>query len=102
MGGNKERKYTSFSSSTRQIDERRTTNDSGIMGNFDTSTKEAHYCEIIERILRINFRTFPTYLFECRWFEVVSRRHGSGIYMVDSTKIYKEKNVNKIVSRWVT
>ena len=48
---------------TRKIDESRTTNDCGIMGNFDTSTDEVRYCGTIERILKVNFRSIHIYLF---------------------------------------
>ena len=84
---------------TSQIDERRTTNDCGVMGNFDTIIDEARYCGMIKRILKIDFRTFRTYIFECRWFEGVSRRHESGIYMVDSTKTYKGKYDNFVLPK---
>ena len=56
---------------TRKIDESRTTNDCGIMGNFDISTDEIRYCGTIERILKVNLRSFHTYLFECDWFTSV-------------------------------
>ena len=84
---------------TSQIDERRTTNDCDVMGNFDTITDEARYCGIIKKILKIDFRTFRTYIFECRWFDGVSRRHESGIYMVDSTKTYKGKYDNFVLPK---
>ena len=74
---------------TGQIDERRTINDYGMMKIFDTITNKAHSCGMINRILEIDFKTFCTYIFECRWFDGVSRRHESGIYMVDSIKTYK-------------
>lgn len=81
---------------TRKIDESRTTNDSGIMGNFDTSTEEVRYCGTIERILKVNFRTFHTYLLECRWFAGVVKRHENGLYMVDSTQIHRGRTDNLI------
>lgn len=76
---------------TYQIDKKRTTNDSGVMGNFDTTSNEARYCGMIEKILKVNFRTFHTYIFDCKWFEGVSKRHASGI-MVDITRFHKGKN----------
>lgn len=76
---------------TRKIDEKRTTNDSGVMGNFDTSTEEVRYCGTIERILKVNFRSFSTYLFDCRWFAGVVKRHENGLYMVDSTQFHRGK-----------
>lgn len=82
---------------TRNIDERRTTNDCGIMGNFDTSTEEARYCGTIERILKLDFRTFQKYVFECKWFANVSMQHENGLYMVDSTQIHSGKNDNFIL-----
>lgn len=84
---------------TSQVDEKRTTMDCGVMGNFDTILDEARYCGMIKRILKIDFRTFRTYIFECRWFEGVSRRHESGIYMVDSTKTYKGKYDNFVLPK---
>lgn len=73
--------------------------DCGVMGNFDTIIDEARYCGMIKRILKIDFRTFRTYIFECRWFDGVSRRHESGIYMVDSTKTYKGKYDNFVLPK---
>ena len=81
---------------TRKIDESRTTNDCGIMGNFDTSTDEVRYCGTIERILKVNFRSFQTYLFECRWFTSVVKRHENGLYMVDYTQFHKGRTDNLI------
>lgn len=71
--------------------ESRTTNDSGIMGNFDTSTEEVWYCGTIERIIKVNCRTFHTYVLECYWFSGVAKRHENGLYMVDSTQFYRGK-----------
>ena len=81
---------------THKIDESRTTNDCGIMGNFDTSTNEVQYCGTIERILKVNFISFHTYLFECRWFTSVVKRHENGLYMVDYTQFHKGRTDNLI------
>lgn len=77
---------------TQLIDKRRTTNDCGVMGNFDTVNNEACYCGMIDKILKIDFRTFHTYILDCKWFEGVSRRHASGIYMIDHTRFHKGKH----------
>ncbi|KAI5072795.1 hypothetical protein GOP47_0012901 [Adiantum capillus-veneris] len=70
---------------TCHIDERRTTIDCGIMGNFDIDGDKDRYCGTIERTLKVNFRTFHTFILECKWFGNVSRRHENGLYMVDSS-----------------
>lgn len=59
------------------------------MGNFDTQNEEVRYCGTIERIMKVDFRTFHSYLFDCRWFAGVVRRHESGLYMVDSTQFHR-------------
>ena len=80
----------------RKIDENQTTNDYGIMGNFDTSTDELRYYGIIKRILKVNFIYFHTYLFKCRWFTSVVKRHENGLYMVDCTQFHKGRTDNLI------
>lgn len=59
------------------------------MGNFDTENEEVRYCGTIERIIKVDFRTFHSYLFDCRWFAGAVRRHESGLYMVDSTQFHR-------------
>ena len=78
----------------RKIDESRTTNDSGIMGSFNTEQDEVRYCGTIERIIKVDFRTFHSYLFECRWFSSEVKRHENGLYMVDSTLFHRGKTDN--------
>ena len=79
-----------------KIDERRTTHDCGVMGNFDTTTEEVRYCGTIERIIKVDFRTFHKYLFECRWFAGEVKRHENGLYMVDSAQFHRGKTDNLV------
>ena len=39
----------------RKIDERRTTHDCGVMGNFDTTTEEVRECGTKKRIIKVDF-----------------------------------------------
>ena len=67
-----------------------------IMGNFDTSTNKVSYCGTIERILKVNFISFHTYLFKCHWFTSVVKWHENGLYMVDCTQFHKGRIYNFI------
>ena len=79
---------------TRKINESQTRNDCGIMGNFDTSTDEVRYCDTIDKALKVNFRSFHTYLFKCRWFMSVVIQHENGLYMMDCTQFHKGRTNN--------
>lgn len=54
-------------------------------------TLEACYCGVIKKILKVDFRIFQKYIFDVKWFEGIAKRHGSGIYVIDHTKIWKGK-----------
>ena len=66
------------------------------MGIFDTTTQEVRECGTIERIIKVDFRTFHKYLFECRWFAGEVKRHENGLYMVDSGQFHRGKTDNLV------
>lgn len=91
-----------------RIDERRTTFDCGVRANFvqesrasasddNTEIGMLDYFGTIQDILKIGFRRFDIFIFDVKWFKVITsgahasvRRDKSGLIQVDSTKLWTD------------
>ena len=92
-----------------RIDHKRATFDCGVRANFlqesrgsarDENTRMGllDYVGTIQDILKISFRRFDMFIFDVKWFKVVTngpnatvRRDKSGLIQVDSTKFWTDQ-----------
>ncbi|KAH7424576.1 hypothetical protein KP509_11G014100 [Ceratopteris richardii] len=92
-----------------RIDQNRSTFDSGVMVNFlqksrasgkdDNSLEgELDYCGVIQDILKLSLRKFDYFVFDVKWFKVVTsgrkaivRRDKSGLLQVNSTRLWTDE-----------
>lgn len=93
----------------QRIDHQRSTFDCGVMVNFLQNSRasarddnimlgQLDYCGTIQDILKISFRKFDYFIFDVKWFKVVTtgrnatvRRDKSGLIQVDSTKLWTDE-----------
>ena len=91
-----------------RIDERRTTFDCGVRANFlqesrasasdeNTEMGMLDYFGTIQDILKIGFRRFDIFIFDVKWFKVITsgahasvQRDKSGLIQVDKTKLWTD------------
>ena len=83
---------------THIIDSNRNTQDCGVMASFESANGQMEeYCGIINKILKIDYRTFNIFALDVKWFKEPLRkgveanvmRHPSGIMAIDSTQIWQ-------------
>ena len=84
-----------------RIDKKRTTFDCGVKAKFkqdnvdDNEMGMLDYCGTIQDIIKVGYRKFDMFIFDVKWFKVISqgplasiRRDKSGLIQIDSTKLW--------------
>ena len=93
----------------QRIEHARVTFDCGVRADFiqesranasdqNTEFGQLDYFGTIQEILKISFRSFDVFIFDVKWFKVVTsgpnatvRRDKSGLIQVDSTKVWTDQ-----------
>lgn len=94
-----------------KIDKKRTTFDCGVKASFEQDlerrssisndgiiNRKLEYFGTIQHVIKVEFRKFEMFIFDVRWFKVVTqgqqstiRRDKSGLIQVDSTKVWTDQ-----------
>ena len=82
------------------LDTKRSTQDSGVMATFENANGEMEdFCGIVMSILKFDYRTLNIHALDVKWFNeplhrsinVNIRRHASGIFVINSTRVWETK-----------
>jgi hypothetical protein len=74
--------------------------DSGVIGMYESEDGQViEYCEIIQNIIKLDYRRFDVYIFDVRWFKDVMgnvpqcsiKAGSSGFTTIDSTRLCNAK-----------